>query len=200
MSEYFSINYKTSHFHIDNMKQLLSSSFDSNLDAFALQSHLSATKLEPVKTSLSQQSTYLFDKMSCQSNQIETVKYVYLACVDSNHTFVDSTDTELEISDPTLSNTFFQNLTDGKQYITKNNETYLHFQFNQQQFIGILFPIGHHFSCLVVVETFSDDSIAITSTDITLTELNYGFDILDENEVLLNHVQNPNDNFFEYAS
>ena len=119
---------------------------------------------------------------------------------DSNHTFVDSTDTELEISDPTLSNTFFQNLTDGKQYITKNNETYLHFQFNQQQFIGILFPIGHHFSCLVVVETFSDDSIAITSTDITLTELNYGFDILDENEVLLDHVQNPNDNFFEYAS
>ena len=62
--------------------------------------------------------------MSCQSNQIETVKYVYLACVDSNHTFVDSTDTELEISDPTLSNTFFQNLTDGQQYITKNNETF----------------------------------------------------------------------------
>ena len=202
MSVYQSLNYKTTHFNLSNIKTLISNTFPNSMQSFELNSLLSSTKLYPVKLLLTS-SSYFFDKMSCQNKDIESIRYLYIASVDSNLSFIDSIDTEASINNSNLSNYFISQVEDSNNsysiYSVEGIKYHL-FEYNFSEYIGILVPVGDSCSIIIVVETFNDDSRPIESSDLTSIDINYGFDVLEENEIFLTSVQNPYDNFFEYAS
>ena len=203
MTEYQSFKYKATHFHLQNIKDLLISNLDVNLQTYQLQSDLSSEKLKTTCSELKSSKTYLFDKMYCQSKELENVSYVSVASIDSNMTFIDSFDSQMLISNSELTNLFLNKLQDTNSVVynlTNTSEKYTLFDYNNSTYIGMLFPIANHYSIVVITETFSDDSVSIESTDLNTIDINYGFEHLEENEILLGNVQNPNDNFFEYAS
>lgn len=200
---YSSVNYKTTHFHLANIKEYLQTNISSSLAIHELSSELSSDRLSTINTALFH-SSYFFDKMTCASNEIETVRYIYTAATDSNLNFIDSADSELTIGNDSLVQTFFSEQEDSNNnYLltTVNLEKYFCFSHDSDDYIGILFPLGTNFNIIIIVQTYSDDSILVESSEITAKNLQYGFSTLqDENEIFLGSVQDPNTNFFEYAS
>lgn len=202
MTEYQSFKHKATHFNLKNIKDLLVSNFDINLEAFQLQNELSSQNLKNT-CSILQSKTYFFDKMYCQTKELQNVSYLSVASIDSNMSFIDSIDSQMVISDSGLTNSFLEKLQNTNSVIynlTHTSEKYTLFDYYNSTYIGILFAIANNYSIVVIAETFPDDSIPIESTDLNTIDINYGFDLLEENEIQLGSVQNPNDNFFQYAS
>jgi hypothetical protein len=204
MSEdkYISIKDKSTYFHLKNIHDLLISTFDSNeIEDFEVQSELSSEKLKPLCDSMKNSYSYFFDKLSTQSKEIEQIKYLYIASIDSNQTFIDSYDSLLVINNADLSNQFLTSFTTSGGFIKQPTmEKYNVFEYNDSTYIGILYEISDHYSIVIIVEAYNDDSIPFELTDLLHRDMNYGFEILREDEVFLSSYQNPNSNIFEFAS
>ena len=202
VDNFYSIKYKTTFFSLSAIKNLLTEKLSLLLQEYQLSSELSSTKLKEILETMHSQ-TYLFDQMSVLSNIIEDVSYIYIASSDSNFTFIDSFDTELEISSSGLYNTFYENIEDSNMDISNiDNDYYTCFTKDDEFYIGIQCNISDKYSISVICKTYNDDSVQVSSTQLTSSSVNYGFSICAENQidVASSDLSSSNQQFFEYAS
>lgn len=200
-TDYSSFKFKTTHFHLANIQNYLLTQLPYNIESYELNSTLSSVKLNSILSILFSK-TFFFDKMESKSKSIEKIKYLYMASMDSNMNFIASCDSESNIDGIELSNKFLEHFDDSNlNYLIhpSTNIKYNCFRHESFYFIGLLVEFGSY-NLILIIETYQDDSTVFDLNDIHVSELDYGFPILSENQVFLNHLQDPNTSMFEYAS
>lgn len=194
MNNYISINYKTTHLNVEQIKLVTSFLTTSSISDPFLNTSLQAINLSVlVKTLLS--TNYLFDKMSCLSDKIEEIDYIYVASCTKDLQFIDSFDNKKTASDPSLFS-IFKNDSNGEQ-VSSEEISYIEYESNT--YIGVILPYNNY-HIYIIVQTFQDDSVLPNLQYQQNNQFLYGFEIFENNQSLLKTIENSYLSVFEYAS
>ena len=200
ISDYTSFKYYTTHFDIKAIVERINIHFDSNLSQNSIFENLTSTQIQPLIREL-ENKNYYFDKLLNEVSRTDKIDYLYIVSTDSNKNFIDSYDNQNVSSSSTLYQSFQNDTNNHENFLNDiyNNSYTLFHNNNNENYIIVKIPFNN-FQIYIFVETFRDNS-SLPDLDFQGgTQLHYGFEILTEDEMVINHVQNPYDRPFEYAT
>ena len=184
IANYSSYKFFTSFFNKEEIQKVIennTSGISSNVPPEVV---LAKSTLSTIVTLLSTNTLFLFDQLNSASTIIENTDRIYLASFDSSNQFIDSHDnysnrgqefyevikSQVKVNENSLIELINDDIT---EYFILS-----HFQFES-------------FSILMILETFRDSTIFPSIDTKESTEINYGYDILDENLTEIKYTNNP---------
>lgn len=203
-SVYTSIKHYSTYVNTLDIKKICQE-YDTNIINLNISS-LSSVYIQPILKKIKNKK-FMFDKLKTENDSIDDIDYSIIVTSDLNNNFIDSFDTHSVSSSNVIFNEYF-NLVflDSNQDQDTNNkiETYKDLKFfkiSNENYL-LLEITMNNYKLFIFIQTFRDNSIMPDFDNIDNPNQydNYGFDIYDEDDIIITNAQNPNVNIFEYST